>query len=244
MDHLSELQILDGAYEQTESRVLNVLELGAGAGLPGISVARLLSAIWGDRGRGFGGNEGASLHSVGDRFRWHVTLSDYPDDLLIHTLQKNVERNMLSSSCCRVVPFEWGKEDVSELLFSTKILDLHMVEGGHGFDIIIAADTLWNPSLHGPFYDTLVSTLRPQSTSARVHLIAGLHTGRYTIEGFLKLVRFKEAEARSLVLDRLEEREINGDQIRPWLADRGGEDDNDKWRWLVWITLKWNAGRR
>jgi len=42
-----------------------------------------------------------------------VLITDYPDDTILPTLQKNVERNShLASKGCKLgwLPYEWGKE--------------------------------------------------------------------------------------------------------------------------------------
>ena len=82
-DHVADLQ-LDKyvALTKQESRPLRVLELGAGAGLPSILLAKLYLYVL-------------------------VTCSDYPDPELIHTLSENAVRNDVKDRC-RVVPYAWG----------------------------------------------------------------------------------------------------------------------------------------
>jgi len=102
-----------------------------------------------------------------------VTVTDYPDDKLIETLKNNVQSNNVAH-CCKVLPYAWGSDPT-----------LVLGNGNSkGFDVVIAADTLWNPALHPIFIDSLNSTLKKSSTS-RIHLVVGLHTGRYTIQSFL-----------------------------------------------------------
>ncbi|KAJ2918681.1 hypothetical protein MD484_g1762, partial [Candolleomyces efflorescens] len=150
-----------------------------------------------------------------------ATVTDYPDDALIGTLTSNVRRNDVTLNC-RVVPYAWGS-DSSALLGAD----------GDGFDIIIAADTLWNPELHSILVDSLTKTLK-RTSSSRIHLIAGLHTGRYTIQAAIAC-----AERMDLEIESILEREVDGSSQRPWCVYREGEDEQARRRWVVWIKLKW-----
>ncbi|KAJ2934773.1 hypothetical protein H1R20_g2302, partial [Candolleomyces eurysporus] len=150
-----------------------------------------------------------------------TTVTDYPDEALIGTLTSNVRRNDVTFNC-RVVPYGWGT-DPSPLLGGD----------GDGFDIIIAADTLWNPELHHILIDSLTKTLK-RTSSSRIHLIAGLHTGRYTIQGAITCAQTMDLEIESIL-----EREVDGSGQRPWCVYREGEDEKGRRRWVVWIKLKW-----
>ncbi|KAJ7224143.1 putative methyltransferase-domain-containing protein [Mycena pura] len=101
-----------------------------------------------------------------------VTVSDYPDADLIRTLAENVAENGVSANC-RATPYAWG----------SRPSDLFLPDG-EKFDMVIAADTLWNPEFHGIFVESLKLTLE-RTPQSRIHLFAGLHTGRYTIQSFL-----------------------------------------------------------
>ncbi|KAF8549414.1 hypothetical protein OG21DRAFT_1515223 [Imleria badia] len=201
-DHLEELQI-DAMTGTGTPAVVHVLELGAGAGLPSILLARMYQ------------------HAC-------VTVSDYPDGPLMRTLSDNIRRNRVSERCL-AVPYAWGT-DVGPLV--------HPRSDGHDhdvrFDIIFAADTLWNPELHTPFLDTLCMCLK-QGPDSRIHLVAGLHTGRYTIKSFLDVTI-----RRRLILLSATEREVGGTQSRAWDVSRAeGEDERERRRWVVWMVLKW-----
>ncbi|KDR80693.1 hypothetical protein GALMADRAFT_241090 [Galerina marginata CBS 339.88] len=149
-----------------------------------------------------------------------VTATDYPDEALIKTLSQNVDRNGVAQQC-RALPFAWGTDPS---------LILHAKEK---FDVVIAADTLWNPDLHSIFIDALRSTLKKES-SARVHVVVGLHTGRYTIQSFLRgVLEF------GFDLERVEERAVSGSSIRSWEVGRDGEDEQERRRWIIWIQLRW-----
>jgi nicotinamide N-methyltransferase len=151
-----------------------------------------------------------------------VIVSDYPDEQLIKTLSDNVARNGVSRSCCAVA-HAWGS-------------DPSCLPRGHaGFDVIIATDTLWNPDLHGLFVATLRETLK-KSATARVHLVAGLHTGRYTIQSFMTAVRDAGFEVETAL-----EKEVAGLGERLWSLERAErEDEKERRRWAVWIVLRWN----
>ncbi|KAJ6619881.1 Sodium/hydrogen exchanger family-domain-containing protein [Mycena sp. CBHHK59/15] len=155
-----------------------------------------------------------------------VTVSDYPDTELIRTLTQNVNENGASTNC-RVVPYGWGS-DISELL---------PPNDNDKFDLLIAADTLWNPEFHAHFITTLQITLR-QSPDARIHLFAGLHTGRYTIQSFLNA-----SSAAGFDLETALEKETNGERQRSWNVDRAeGEEESERRRWIVCLCLKWKLG--
>ena len=150
-----------------------------------------------------------------------VIASDYPDQALIGALTDNVQANNVADNC-RAVPFAWGTDPAQ------------FIPGvGDGFDLVIAADTLWNTDFHAIFIDALKRTLR-KTSSARVHLVAGLHTGRYTIKGFIE-----RAVASGLELISIDENEANGNRSREWSAEKSGEDEGERRRWIIWIQLKW-----
>lgn len=228
-DHISELRIEEifSPELRNESHIVDVLELGAGAGLPGLLLSKHLGNI--RKGK----ND------------WRVTLSDYPDDLLIDNLKRNVQENYVDdvgtnqSNNVLVTPYAWGSS-----------IDVFATSGAQGFDIILAADTLWNPSLHHMFSQTLFRLLR-RTESSRIHLIAGLHTGRYTINRFLQTISkvtsdTKETSGGSVDLAKLRvlritEMEVETGQKREWKVDREEEDYADRRRWLAWITIAWEG---
>ncbi|KAF8159487.1 hypothetical protein B0H34DRAFT_655096 [Crassisporium funariophilum] len=150
-----------------------------------------------------------------------VTATDYPDEELIKTLSANVERNDVAQ-LCRVIPYAWGT-DPSIVL-----------RGTLGFDVVIAADTLWNPELHCIFINALKATLRKSSTS-RVHLVVGLHTGRYTIQSFLDL-----AQKSGFVLQEIKEKEAAGSITRSWEIIRDDEGEKERRGWVIWMVFAWS----
>jgi len=150
-----------------------------------------------------------------------VTVTDYPDDELIKTLKNNVEENNIADRC-KVLPYAWGSDPTVVLSSST------------GFDVVIATDTLWNPELHPIFIDTLKSTLK-KSSSSRIHLVVGLHTGRYTIQAFLAQVQ----QNTGFYVESISEREATGSSTRTWDVFRSEEDEGERRRWIIWMILAW-----
>ncbi|KAG7093642.1 hypothetical protein E1B28_007305 [Marasmius oreades] len=206
-DHFDELGLPDliGDKEasQPESSCFRLLELGAGAGLPGIVIAK--------------------THQ-----RLRVTISDYPDQQLIETLCENISRNAVEGNC-KAIAYAWGSESNSLCDDGT-----HPQEPTRLFDMIIAADTVWNPDLHCVFIDSLKMLLK-RTEGACIHLVAGLHTGRYTLQSFIRAV----AQA-GLVVESAIERELNGCSSRPWNVKKAEEEDEKERRqWVVWITIRW-----
>lgn len=209
-DHLDDLQI-DSRIQDVDVRgdihnPLCILELGAGAGLPSIAISKR-----------FG-------HNV------KVTASDYPDDALIQTLKGNIDSNGVSKFCSAIA-HAWGTS-VSPLLSQTYLANEIT---GPGFDLIIAADTLWNPDLHVLFLQTLQSTLR-KKTSARVWIIAGLHTGRYTLQSFMN-----QLPSFGFEVETIEEREVKGRRRKEWSVESSaGDDEKERRNWVVCMNIKWS----
>jgi nicotinamide N-methyltransferase len=77
-----------------------------------------------------------------------VIASDFPDAKLIHTLRENVARNDARANCA-VVPHAWGTDPSALLLHSS----------GAGADVVLAADTLWDPAQHAALLCTLCAVL-------------------------------------------------------------------------------------
>lgn len=167
-----------------------VLELGAGTGLAGIAIARLLSPS-------------------------SIVITDYPDDGIISTLRENVGRNQVHQAT--VIPVSWG---------DAKALD------GQTFDVIVAADTLWNIEHHESFCQTLGAALS-KDESSRVHLFAAFHTGRYTMQHFMRT-----AQEFNFEIDALREYRASDAFQREWQVERMNETMEDMARWLLYIRLR------
>lgn len=163
-----------------------------------------------------------------------VVATDYPDPQLVRTLAQNIKYNCAETNCC-AAPYAWGTDPNS--LFSMNNLD----EPHIGFDIILAADTLWNSDSHLNFVDSLQQTLRKDPDS-RIHIVTGLHTGRYTIDSFLRTV----VEAGFCVVEVVEREvaiggitETTGARTRTWDVTRTEYEERDRRRWVIWIELCW-----
>lgn len=168
-----------------------------------------------------------------------IVVTDYPDPQIIRTLTRNIQHNGAGPNCC-AAPYGWGTDPGH--LFS-----LNSSDGPQsGFDIVIAADTLWNPDTHSIFVDTLQRTLRKDPDS-RVHLVAGLHTGRFTIDSFLR----RSVEAGFFILEVVEREVIaggigenTGAQTRAWDVTRSEyEEEKGRRGWVIWVELCWEASR-
>ncbi|TIB12907.1 hypothetical protein E3P92_02461 [Wallemia ichthyophaga] len=109
-----------------------------------------------------------------------VLVTDYDDPNLISNLRKNVQDNN-KNGVCKVLPHCWGK-DVDDLRSLSKTKD--------GFDVILAADVIWDSFSHASLIETLLQSLK-KSDSSRVVLVAGYHTGRHVVQAFLRRARSK-----------------------------------------------------
>ncbi|TCD69136.1 hypothetical protein EIP91_008612 [Steccherinum ochraceum] len=214
-DHIADLHIPDLLASVRPARgtrddpmvPLRILELGAGAGLPSIILAAAYS------------------------IDVHVTASDYPDPELIRTLEENIVRNGVTRNC-GVVPYAWGT-DATCLLRTLPSASVPSPDVQDGFDLIIAADTLWNSDFHAPLFQTMTTTLRHEP-HARIQLVAGMHTGRYTLQSFLDILL-----QYGLDVDVVEERHVDGSGSRTWSVDRAeGEDERERRKWVLWMSLK------
>ncbi|KAG8804874.1 hypothetical protein FRC17_005880 [Serendipita sp. 399] len=143
----------------------------------------------------------------------HVVISDYPDEGIMETLQQSVKLNNLENRVT-VQPLDWNDPSLLR---------------GELFDTVTAADTLWMSELHTPLCETLKVTM---SAHAKAHIIAGLHTGRLTIQRFLET-----AERNGLSISKLVEYHSVSGQCREWAAEREGENRDVMNRWLVYIRL-------
>ncbi|KAL8649493.1 MAG: hypothetical protein Q9210_004362 [Variospora velana] len=123
--------VTDYLYGHKESLVRgrNILELGAGAGLPSIA-----AAIWGAK---------------------NVVMTDYPDEDLVVNMMINVDAATdvvpSSSSIIAVQGHVWGA-DAEPLL-------ANLPSGRRGFDTLVLADLLFNHSQHAALVSTIQATL-------------------------------------------------------------------------------------
>ena len=205
-DHIYLLDL--DRHVNKNSRAIRILELGAGAGLPGILIAKSRNDV-------------------------QVVLSDYPDEELITALNQNVTAN-ISNGSSHVIPYDWTTGDITPF---------HALLEDDGFDLIIAADTLWNVDLHDVFLQSLESLLRHDPgdiSTPSIHLIAGLHTGRWAIQAFFDAVDNRRRFRFHRVVE-VRANPGNGEIIdeRNWEVEREGEGESDRRAWVVSITMGW-----
>ncbi|OCH89224.1 hypothetical protein OBBRIDRAFT_34465 [Obba rivulosa] len=152
-----------------------VIELGAGCALPSL------------------------LASTLDHPPATIVITDYPDQIIIGNLRKNVHRNSdkVSSGCTvHARGYEWGK-DATELL---ELLPSRPAP--KGFDVVILSDLLHFDQSHDVLLASLVFLLRRDAT-ARVYVAAGKYTLPHHCENFVR-------QAERLGVE-LEEAEVDGD---------------------------------
>ncbi|GAA5958461.1 hypothetical protein JCM3765_007885 [Sporobolomyces pararoseus] len=128
----------DGSRGKNKGK--NVLELGAGGGLPGLV---------------------AALEGAGQ-----VVISDFPDAALVKNLEQNVEININSSASTskdqiaetRAAGFTWGSSP--DQLFSS-LKD----SASSKFDLILLSDLVFNHSQHLALLKTCLSCISPPSST-------------------------------------------------------------------------------
>ncbi len=179
----------------------HVLELGAGAGMTGISIAR----------------------------RWNnvrVVLTDYTDVGILRTLQQNVARYFsendgdggLAGPRVQVRGHAWGSEEG--------------IDENH-YHVVVAIDTLWTSETHKALCQSIARALKREE-DCRVYLVAGIHTGRWVLESFLKTV-----VQYGLCIDYLVELRVRDGYEREWYAGRE-ETPEERGEWLLYIRLRWS----
>jgi nicotinamide N-methyltransferase len=160
-----------------------------------------------------------------------VWLSDYPDSNIIRRLLENVTRNRVP---CSVVGHVWGTCDLvwpTEMETQDNATSPCSFEDlRHSFDLIVAADTLWNVDSQDNFLSTLNNLLSP---TGQVALVAGMHTGRYALRRF-----FERAGSAGFVIRELRERNTLTSEDREWTVERDGEEDAARRPWIVWMRLQ------
>ncbi|KAJ3849634.1 hypothetical protein EV368DRAFT_46900 [Lentinula lateritia] len=162
-DHLFSPSLL--LAEQIEQGAIflqgrTLIELGAGCSLPSLAACTISSP--------------SNVPSL-------VVTSDYPDPIILGSLNSNVERNraLVSPACklhCR--GYEWG-QDVTELL------SLLQNPSIMGFDIVILSDLLHFDASHDALVKSL-SLLLAKTVDARVYVAAGKYTLPNVVSSFLQ----------------------------------------------------------
>lgn len=138
-----------------------VLELGAGTGLPALT-----AALCGTPAR--------------------VVVTDYDDEAIVAALQANKRRTQEANPERSMAPLSvmghtWGQamEDVLD------VLPVSRTQPTPKYDVILLADCIWERFSHQVLLRSIVYLLA-RTPTARVHMVAGLHTGRPTLIQFLR----------------------------------------------------------
>lgn len=146
----------------------SVVELGAGTGLAGLSAALSLEK----RGGGT------------------VVTTDWPDSVILETLEVNYQRNLPSQEVpasnvkWSVVGHKWG-EDVTPISSA-----LSPSPSPPRIDHLLLSDILYHSASHPDLLASVLNLLRSSSdpSSARAHITAGMHGGSLgTVERFVGL---------------------------------------------------------
>ena len=126
-----------------------VIELGAGAGLPSL----------------------VALAAAPEDAPRCVVITDYDDPDLTTNLKQNVERNaaLLASNAqnARVCGHSWGTAPVAALRAASELDGSQ--EGSPGFDVVLAADCLWNSEPYEGLLQSLSTLLRPGGEAWLAH---------------------------------------------------------------------------
>ncbi|KAF8965043.1 hypothetical protein BDZ97DRAFT_1813351 [Flammula alnicola] len=135
-----------------------------------------------------------------------VVVTDYPDDIIMGNLKKNVESNhgLVTAGCTvKCKGYEWGT-DTSELLKLLGSTD----SNNSGYDVVILSDLLHFFSSH----DVLVSSIQEllaKTSSARVYVGAGNYTHAPVCDNFLQ-----KGRSIGLQFDEIGDK----DEDRKWLG--------------------------
>lgn len=172
---------------------LSTLEFGAGTALPS-TMASLLGAQ-------------------------RVAVTDYPTEVVMETLRKNIKRNTAEGSNVVVSGHEWGKLD-----------DGFGVANGQTFDRLFVCDCLWMPWQHENLRVSIAHFLK---VGGQAWVISGFHSGRKKMKLFFDEERL---HAVGLVVDRIWERDCAGVE-RQWDPERD-DDVTERKRWLAVAVLK------
>ncbi|TFK72471.1 hypothetical protein BDN72DRAFT_763276 [Pluteus cervinus] len=148
---------------------LTVLELGAGTALPSL------------------------LLSTSSPPPCLITITDYPDDNILHTLRANIAQNAgFFSPLCKVEcrGYEWGQSPQA-------LLELIPIDRPPGYDFMVLSDLLHFDSFHDHLVGSIISLLS-KLESSRVHVAAGKYTSERTCNTFLG-----KAASAGLVFDEI-----------------------------------------
>lgn len=158
-----------------------------------------------------------------------AVISDYPAPVILETIKQNVTVNLPASLLPRVqiCGHTWG--DLSS--------DFARSSAGT-FTHILAADCLWMPHEHFNLASSM-SHFLSTCEGARVHVIAGFHTGRANVAAF-----FREAIPRTdLTVESICECDVDG-RRRTWNPDAVEDHAGERKKWLVIAVLQRSSSRK
>ena len=171
-----------------------VVELGAGTGLPGL-VACVMGAE-------------------------KTVITDYPDPHVIDNLERNLDLALLPGKRSRVAKSDrqfnphflqarqkvqvsglgWGNADEEARVLAASSSTSSNESVTSGYDLVLAADVLWVSSAH-PLLIHSIRKLLKRSRNARCVLIAGFHTGRPAVRRFFVQLA-QSADTHDATLDQ------------------------------------------
>ena len=158
-------------------------------------------------------------------YHGQVVISDYPGPTILHTLRKNIAENIReghqTSSKIRVEGHVWGELKSS---FAGSY--------AHHFTHVFAADCLWMAHEHANLLKSMAHFLSFDPI-ARVHVIAGFHTGRAKVASFFLDV----LTASKLMVESIWECDTEGTR-RAWDPVLPEEGAGERKKWLVIAILK------
>ncbi|KAF2729191.1 hypothetical protein EJ04DRAFT_447740 [Polyplosphaeria fusca] len=154
-----------------------------------------------------------------------VAMTDYPAPPIIEAIITNVGKNTPASLRPQVSVHghQWGH-------FDDSFADSH----AHSYTRILAADCFWMPHEHDKLARSMLHFLS-QDPNARIHCVAGFHTGRANLVPF-----FGEIVPNvGLEVEDIYEMDAEGNR-RPWAKERDGgrEDVTGRKKWLVVARLR------
>lgn len=152
-----------------------------------------------------------------------TVITDYPAPAILATVRRNVNANVPPSkqTSVSVEGHEWGD--------TTSVFT---VQKAHSYSHVLAADCLWMSYEHEHLLQSM-SHLLSHSSEARVHIIAGFHTGRAIVAAFFTMV----SHNCDLTVEHIWECDVDGNR-RLWNPDAAEEDSTTRKRWMVVATLK------
>lgn len=180
-----------------------------------------------------------------------VLITDYPDKGIITTIKENVALCKVEN-IASVKGLDWSEQTAVEGV-------LQLSPHASGFELILCADVLWLSSSHAALLQT-IKTLLTKSSSARVLVLSGFHTGRRALTSF-----FRRAAEAGLCGDcdgsTIYEYNVATQAKRPWSGrtafplgqhksgtvaeDEEGEDNMDDYtertKWLLHVSLGWSS---